>query len=936
VTPDIAQAQQIFAAALAIGNDTERATYLDEACGHDSQLRQRVEAILKAQDGTVSFLPISTSVAVTTSMPPTERAGTTIGPYTLIEKIGEGGFGVVFLAEQREPIRRQVALKLLKLGMDSHDVIARFEAERQALALMDHPNIAKVFDAGATVAGRPYFVMELVKGIPVTKYCDQCSLPTTARLEIFVVICQAVQHAHQKGVIHRDIKPSNVLVAMQDLSPTVKVIDFGVAKAINQRLTEQSIHTGFAQLLGTPLYMSPEQAAMSPLEIDTRGDIYSLGVLLYELLTGTTPFDPERLRSASFDEMRRIIREEEPPLPSARFSTINTDSLSTIAGTRRTEVRRLAQSLRGDLDWIVMKCLEKDRTRRYETAAALAADIQHFLADEPVSAAAPSAIYSFKKFISRNRVAALTSGLIVAALLIGSGVATWQAMVATQARTLAESAQKKTMDALRSATDEVVEKLIGSRESLGPSEREFLESAIARWQEFANLEGDSEFAKSLRADGAYNIANLEARLGRAESAMKHYRVAIQLFYELSRDFRTPDHLCNLAKAHNNLGITLEMLGEQRAALTEYELARGLQLRLVQAHPNHLLYLEDLAKSHNNVAAVIMSEDPNAAGDEFMKARAILIKLDAQDSASGKFTQRLAQNHSNVATVLSRLGKTDLARAELAAAIDLQTKLCEMDRENPEYHYDRAISYMNSGKLELSVRKLNEARDASKNAREDLKQLVEKYPAKSAYRIAFGGNSSNLGALIRESGNSTESLQYFDEAIEKLNAVHEREPLNPKVKLFLRNSHIGRAGAYQVLNRHLDAVLELDRAVELSAPGEKGAVRTVRTTYLARAGKIHDAIAEVNQLSEKSPASADGLYTFARVYSIASLQVEDQREDYASRAMEFLKQAIGAGFPDIEYIETDPDLSALFERKDFKELVAEFEPARSKLDAQPAQ
>ena len=338
-----------------------------------------------------------------------------IGSYKLLERIGEGGFGVVYMAEQLKPVRRKVALKIVKPGMDTRQVIARFEAERQALAIMDHANIAKVLDGGVSPSGRPYFVMDLIKGVPITEFCDQNQLPARRRLELFITVCHAVQHAHQKGIIHRDLKPSNVLITQHDTTPVVKIIDFGVAKALGQVLTDKTLFTGFAQMLGTPLYMSPEQAGQSGLDVDTRSDIYSLGVLLYELLTGTTPFDSERFKTAAFDEIRRIIREEEPLKPSSRLSATR-ETLKSISAQRQTEPAKLTKLLQGDIDWIVMKALEKDRTRRYETANAFAEDLEHFLSGEPVKARPPSTSYRVRKFVRRNQ------GWLFAAGVIGPGV----------------------------------------------------------------------------------------------------------------------------------------------------------------------------------------------------------------------------------------------------------------------------------------------------------------------------------------------------------------------------------------------------------------------------------------------------------------------------------------------------------------------------------
>jgi WD40 repeat protein len=409
--------REIFDAARRIEDAAARAAYLGEACGAETPLRQRVEALLQVHDEQESFLA---SPAIPADLDPPMLfmpAGTVIGRYKILEVIGEGGYGTVFMAEQTTPVQRKVALKIIKAGMDTRQVIARFEAERQALALMDHPNIAKVFDAGVTETGRPFFVMELVKGIPITKHCDEHRLTPEQRLELFVQVCRAVQHAHQKGIIHRDLKPTNVLVTLHDGVPVPKVIDFGIAKALGQQLTDKTLFTGFAQLIGTPLYMSPEQAEMSGLDVDTRSDVYSLGVLLYELLTSTTPLDGERLRGLGYDELRRVILTDEPPKPSTRISTLGA-AAATVSANRRSDPRRLGEAVRGELDWVVMRCLEKDRNRRYESAGALAADVQRYLADEPVQACPPTTWYWFRKFARRNRRAVATGSAVGLAVLV--------------------------------------------------------------------------------------------------------------------------------------------------------------------------------------------------------------------------------------------------------------------------------------------------------------------------------------------------------------------------------------------------------------------------------------------------------------------------------------------------------------------------------------
>jgi serine/threonine protein kinase len=464
--------KSIFLSAIEIGSATERAAYLDEACAGNQPLRAEVEALVLAHEKPQRLLDppaqprrletgllrrleqalderaVAVPAAPTEAPSCTEALGTIIGPYKLLQQIGEGGMGVVWMAEQTQPVQRKVALKLIRSGMDSRQVITRFEAERQALAMMDHINIARVLDAGATESGRPYFVMELVHGVPITKYCDDNHLTPRERLELFVPVCQAIQHAHQKGIIHRDIKPSNVMITLYDGKPVPKVIDFGVAKATEQKLTERTLFTQYGTMVGTLEYMSPEQAEMSALGVDTRSDIFSLGVLLYELLTGSTPLSHKRIKEAAYAEVLRMIKEEEPPKPSTRLSDSGL-ALTSISAQRHMEPAKLTKLVKGELDWIVMKTLEKDRNRRYETASAFAADVQRYLNDDPVQACPPSALYRFRKFARRNKGVLVATMLIAIALVAGTIVSTWQAIRATDAETLALQTEERARTLVR-------------------------------------------------------------------------------------------------------------------------------------------------------------------------------------------------------------------------------------------------------------------------------------------------------------------------------------------------------------------------------------------------------------------------------------------------------------------------------------------------------
>jgi tetratricopeptide (TPR) repeat protein len=521
------------------------------------------------------------------SLPLSEQPGDRIGRYKLLQEIGTGGFGVVYMAEQEEPVRRRVALKVIKLGMDTKEVIARFEAERQALALMDHPNIAKVLDAGATASGRPYFVMELVKGERITEYCDKHNLPTRQRLDLFVQICHAIQHAHQKGIVHRDIKPSNILVSMLDGTPVPKVIDFGIAKATGQRLTEKTFFTAMGDFVGTPAYMSPEQAEMTGLDVDTRSDIYSLGVLLYELLTGKTPFDPKELLSQGIEAMRRAIREEEPRRPSTRLTTMDQGELTTAAERRQTDAPKLVHAVRGDLDWIVMKCLEKDRTRRYETANGLALDLQRHINNEPVLARPPSSWYRFQKMARRHQTAFAAAALMAVVLVAATGISAWQAVRATRAETLAKQ---------RLAESEAISKFLTEVFQSPDPARDGRTITVAETLGHAAKKLDTELA-----DQPVRRAKLQATLGMTCYSLGLYGEAILLeekvrdYYLAASGLENPDTL----GAMHNLAISYYAAGRQEEALKLREQVLTLRRKaLGPEHPDTLKAMGNLAISYN--------------------------------------------------------------------------------------------------------------------------------------------------------------------------------------------------------------------------------------------------------------------------------------------------------------------------------------------------
>lgn len=915
MTAEADKLRELFLAALKVPA-AEREAFLRQACTGADDLRERVGLLIRAHEELGSMAPpAGAQVDPTIDQPMTETAGTIIGPYKILEQIGEGGMGLVFVAQQQEPIKRRVALKIIKPGMDSRQVIARFEAERQALAMMDHPNIAKVHDGGTTPENRPYFVMELVKGVPITEYCDQNQVPISQRLELFVSVCQAVQHAHQKGIIHRDLKPSNVLVTSHDGTPVVKIIDFGVVKAIGQQLTEKTIYTQFSQMVGTPLYMSPEQAGQSSLDVDTRSDIYSLGVLLYELLTGTTPFDRERMRELSHDEMRRIIREEEPPKPSTRISTLG-KAATTVSAQRQSEPKQLRRLLRGDLDWIVMKCLEKDRSRRYDSASGLARDLERYLAGEPVLARPPSTSYRLGKFVQRHR-AAVTAGVAVAAALVaGTVVAGWQAVVATQAQKHAEDAAATALakEAETRAVLDFVETNVfraarpkGEDGGLGASltVRQALEAALPFVADRFTEQPLTEARLRMTLGKSFEY------LGEAKIAAEQFQIARAL-YSQHRGLDNPDTLDSmdwLAESYRYMGQYPEALQLQQETLARRKIHLG---------PNH----PDTLRSMNNLAICYWAMGRTA--ETLQLHEETLARRQAQLGADDRET---LASMNNVAETYNALG-----RHEDALSLHQKT-LALMKTKLPPDHPDTLMSMSNVGETLLALGRYTEAAGRLEETLKRRKaQLSRNHPETLQ-------SMSILAACYRCLSRQDEALGLIEETLAlqkaKLGSDHPDTLQSMHNLACIRFACGQRAEALKLYEETLalrKAKIGADNPDVLRSIREMAGLRLHQFERTGNAPGCR----EMAELCEKlQPTDPAGCYDVARYRAVTASAIRasgkpseaKQADGEADQAMAWLNKAVAARYKDVARLKQDKDLDSLRDRQDFRKLLAELEAGR---------
>ena len=1002
-----------------------RRAFLENACAGDAAHVRRILDLVEADSAHDGFLEgraagvpplrelalLQDASASTLNgglpFPPAPAVHDRIGRYELLQKIGEGGMGIVFMAEQKHPVRRKVAVKVIRPGMNSRQVLARFEAEQQALALMNHPSIAAVLDAGVTDAGVPYFVMELVKGVPITTFCDERKLTPRERLDLLIPVCHAVQHAHQKGIIHRDLKPSNILVALYDGLPTPKVIDFGVAKAIDLKLTDRSFFTEFGTILGTLEYMSPEQAQLNQLDIDTRSDVYALGVLLYELLTGTTPIGRARLQGTTLLEALRLVRDEDPPAPSTRIGTIA--EIATVADRRGLPPHELRGVVHGELDWVVMKSLEKDRNRRYDTPGALAADLRRYLDDEPVAACPPSRSYRLRKLARKHRAALFAATAFLVILIVSAVVSVAFAIHATDesskktaalrseesARAEARQAGAQAMDALRALSDDVIGLQIGRKAQLDSEDRARLGRILGYYESFAALKGDGLESRGIRAEGHFRVAALRARLGDSEGAAAAFRVASGLYRDLAAEHpEDPEYARAEGLSHRNLGSlasnrgrfeeslnehhrgievllacarafpgNLEVgralagsqagLGDVLEQLSRWEEAEDLNRRaartlepFVAAHPGSGDLRSELSECHSNLGQVERRLGKIEEGIvSFRRARLILEKLVEEFPESPEYRQSLADAHNQSAGALKDASRDAEAREALLAAIGIGRSLAARFPALPNYRLELATYMRNLAVLLQGPSELHEALELAREAEQIARRLDAEFPGNPLYRGLLGGACHVLGCVLddldrREDARAAmqealkirealaadhtaaadnvldlaatccnfanlllnrlnmpdAALSHYGRAIELLTTHRAIRPDHAIAAEFIRNSHLGRALAYQSLGRHEESLQDLARVIELSEGSQRRHFQLARIEWLIAADPDRASVAAATVAENAGLLPAECFDLACLVAKIAKeFDDAEERAPLEARSLALLERALAAGW-----------------------------------------
>jgi eukaryotic-like serine/threonine-protein kinase len=977
----------------------ERAAFLEQVCVGLPELRAAVEALLDAHDkpdnlldkSPVNFAQTAKSGSVDLeledksvgdcSLPnelpqsipthlyhPEAQSGAIIADrYTLVESIGEGGMGEVWVAKQTEPVKRKVALKLIKTGMDSKSVLARFEQERQALALMDHPNIARVLDGGMTPTGRPFFVMELVNGLQLMKFCDQWKLSPTERLELFVPICQAVQHAHQKGIVHRDLKPANILVTMIDGKPVPKVIDFGVAKAMSGKLTEETMSTQFGAVVGTLEYMSPEQAGFGYEDIDTRADIYSLGVILYEVLTGLRPIDATRLKKAALTEMIRIIREEEPSKPSTRLST--DDSLPSLSALRQIEPRKLMRLLRGELDCVVMKCLEKNRDRRYETANALARDIRRYLSDEEVEARPPSAGFRIARFLRRNKGRVIAASLLLLSMFAGLGAvvavqmqanraleAKNRELVVEQEKVEARNKELATEKSKVQARFELAQKAIATfhtgvsedallkQDQLRELRIKLLKQAADFYSQLDKVLADQPDTESRRAlSNAYSqLGTLTMEIGSPPEAIELQQKALALRRELAVGSGSDElSATELMKSLQLVGSLQRQKGETANARKTLEEARTIGDGLMNASDSPDLRASVAQTTYVLASVFNQMGEASKAEDAYNRTIEILERLTKDQPAVNNYWGKLANAYSNLGLVMTNQGQAKKGLESYRNALRIHQKLADQTPLSRESQQALAIDYVNIGGIQQGAERLSSFRKAL----ESFQKLVDAYPAVTDYQSGLAVVQNNVANLLADLGQDFEASQVHESALSIRQRLADANPQIPQLQRELSASlnNFGklhaRQGRFDIAFTMLDRSLAIREKLAADNPSASwartllGYSRSYRGWAKLKAEKTGEAAADFRKAIElfDNDKSVDSCIELSRVLALLSGMGDnalsgvtaDESKVFTEQSVMALEQAIKQGWGRMDELKGS-DFDAVRTRADFQKLLTELE------------